>query len=45
MHVLEMCFWIAGKDIYNDGMAQGMDKLDTASVCRVLEKRAGLKRD
>lgn len=34
----------AGKDIYNAGMAQGMAKLDTASVCRVLEGMAGLKR-
>ena len=27
------------------GMAQGMAKLDTASVCRVLEGMAGLKRE
>ena len=34
----------AGKDIYNTGMDKGMGKLDTASVCRVLEEMAGLKR-
>ena len=34
----------AGKDIYNAAISQGMDKLDTASVCRVLEKMSGLKR-
>ena len=34
----------AGTDIYRSGLAKGMDKLDTASVCRVLEQMAGLKR-
>ncbi len=34
----------AGIDIYNAGLEEGMDKLDTASVCRVLEDMAGLKR-
>ena len=34
----------AGKHIYNAGIDQGMAKLDTASVCRVLEDMAGLKR-
>ncbi|MDG2087747.1 MAG: NAD(P)-dependent oxidoreductase [Arenicellaceae bacterium] len=34
----------AGIDIYNAAISQGMDKLDTASVCRVLEKMSGLKR-
>ena len=34
----------AGKDIYKAALAQGMHKLDTASVCRVLEKMSGLKR-
>jgi putative dehydrogenase len=34
----------AGKDIYNAAISQGMEKLDTASVCRVLEKMSGLKR-
>lgn len=32
------------RKIYNQGMAQGMDKLDTASVCRVIETMAGIKR-
>jgi 3-hydroxyisobutyrate dehydrogenase-like beta-hydroxyacid dehydrogenase len=35
----------AGIDIYDAGLEKGMDKLDTASVCRVLEDMAGLKRD
>jgi len=35
----------AGTDIYRSGLAMGMDKLDTASVCRVLEQMAGLKRE
>ena len=34
-----------GHEIYRAGLAKGMDKLDTASVCRVLEQMAGLKRD
>ena len=34
----------AGTDIYRSGLAKGMDKLDTASVCRVLEQMAGLER-
>jgi len=34
----------AGTDIYRSGLANGMDKLDTASVCRVLEKMAGIER-
>lgn len=34
----------AGTEIYKKAMAQGMDKLDTASVCRVLEQMADLKR-
>ena len=35
----------AGTDIYRSGLAKGMDKLDTASVCRVLEQMAGLERN
>jgi 3-hydroxyisobutyrate dehydrogenase-like beta-hydroxyacid dehydrogenase len=35
----------AGTDIYRSGLAKGMDKLDTASVCRVLEQMAGVERD
>ena len=35
----------AGTDVYRSGLAKGMDKLDTASVCRVLEKMAGLERE
>ena len=31
-------------DIYAEGIFQGMDKLDTASVCRVLERLSGLER-
>jgi L-threonate 2-dehydrogenase len=34
----------AGIDIYDEGLEKGMDKLDTASVCRVLEGMAGLER-
>jgi len=34
----------AGIDVYQKGMEQGMDKLDTASVCRVLEKLADVER-
>lgn len=34
----------AGRDIYDKGMQQGMDKLDTASVCRVLEGMANIER-
>jgi len=30
--------------IYSDAMSQGMDKLDTASVCKVLERLAGINR-
>lgn len=30
--------------VYNAGMADGMDKLDTASVCRVLETLSGINR-
>lgn len=33
-----------GTEIYRSGLAKGMDKLDTASVCRVLEQMAGLER-
>ena len=35
----------AGTDIYRSGLAKEMDKLDTASVCRVLEEMAGMKRN
>ena len=35
----------AGTDIYRSGLAKDMDKLDTASVCRVLEEMAGMKRN
>ena len=31
-------------EIYTEGMTQGMDKLDTASVCRILERLSGLER-
>jgi len=34
----------AGTDIYRSGLSQGMDKLDTASVCRVLEQLANVNR-
>ncbi len=34
----------AGTDIYRAALANGMDKLDTAAVCKVLEKMAGLER-
>ncbi|MDP6927632.1 MAG: NAD-binding protein, partial [Rhodospirillales bacterium] len=34
----------AGTDIYRSALANGMDKLDTAAVCKVLEKMAGLDR-
>lgn len=34
----------AGTEIYQKGMQQGMEKLDTASVCRVLERMANLER-
>lgn len=34
----------AGTEIYARGMEQGMEKLDTASVCRVLEQMAGFQR-
>ena len=34
----------AGVDIYLAGLARGMGKLDTASVCRVLADLAGLER-
>lgn len=34
----------AGRDIYQAGLAKGMHKLDTASVCRVLEDFAGHER-
>ncbi|MEE2746355.1 MAG: NAD(P)-dependent oxidoreductase [Pseudomonadota bacterium] len=34
----------AGRDVYTSGLAKGMHKLDTASVCRVLEDYAGLNR-
>ena len=34
----------AGNSIYQRAMDQGMQKLDTASVCRVLERMAGLQR-
>lgn len=32
-------------DVYSKGISQGMDKLDTASVCRVLEQLSGLERN
>ena len=35
----------AGTDVYRSGLAKDMDKLDTASVCRVLEQMAGMKRN
>lgn len=35
----------AGSEIYNKAIEQGMDKLDTASVCRVLEQMADIDRD
>ncbi len=35
----------AGRDVYESGLAKGMQALDTASVCRVLEDYAGYKRD
>ena len=31
-------------EIYAEGMSQGMEKLDTASVCRVMEQLSGLNR-
>jgi len=34
----------AGTQIYKKAIDQGMDKLDTASVCRVLEQMADVKR-
>ena len=34
----------ASADVYNSGLSQGMDKLDTASVCRVLEQLSGIQR-
>ncbi|MBT5560365.1 MAG: hypothetical protein HOJ88_10795, partial [Proteobacteria bacterium] len=34
----------AGKDIYAAALSKGMDELDTASVCRVMEEMAELKR-
>jgi len=34
----------AGTKIYDKAMEQGMDKLDTASVCRVLEQMADVRR-
>lgn len=34
----------AGTEIYKNAMEQGMEKLDTASVCRVLEGMANIKR-
>lgn len=34
----------AGTEIYKKAMQQGMDKLDTASVCRVLEQMADIER-
>lgn len=35
----------ASAEVYKSGLSQGMDKLDTASVCRVLEQSAGIKRN
>ena len=35
----------AGRDIYQSGLAKGMQALDTASVCRVLEDYAGYERN
>ncbi len=32
-------------DVYGKGISQGMDKLDTASVCRVLEQLSGVERN
>jgi len=34
----------AGNKIYKDAMDQGMEKLDTAAVCRVLERMAMIQR-
>lgn len=34
-----------GTDIYRAALANGMDKLDTAAVCKVLEQLAGLDRE
>jgi 3-hydroxyisobutyrate dehydrogenase-like beta-hydroxyacid dehydrogenase len=34
----------AAAQVYRDAMADGRAKQDTASVCAVLEKMAGLKR-
>ena len=34
----------AGTKLYKKAMEQGMEKLDTASVCRVLEHMADIKR-
>ena len=35
----------AGRDVYLSALAQGMQKLDTAAVCRVLENYAGIERE
>ena len=40
----QMPMFEGSADIYSEAMSQGMDKLDTASVCRVLEQLSGLKR-
>jgi len=39
-----MPLFTAGNEIYKQAIDQGMDKLDTASVCRVLEEMAAVKR-
>lgn len=35
----------ASATVYEQGLSQGMDKLDTASVCRVLEQLSGIERN
>jgi len=39
-----MPLFTTGNGIYKKAIEQGMDKLDTASVCRVLEQMADIKR-
>jgi len=39
-----MPLFTAGTEIYKKAMNEGMDKLDTASVCRVLEQMADIER-
>ena len=40
----QMPMFEGSAEIYSEAMSQGMDKLDTASVCRVLERLSGLER-